>query len=48
MKSMKARENIELFLENAGEAEVAHLTRVDRYMFVPLLTLLLSQNFSIL
>jgi hypothetical protein len=48
MKSVQARIDVELFLENRGEADVTHLTRVDCNVLVSLLSLLLSQNLSVL
>ena len=45
---MQAREYIKLLLEDAGIANVTHLGRVDGYMLMPLLSLLFSQDLSIL
>lgn len=45
---MQAREYIKLLLENTGVANVTHLGRVDGYMLMPLLSLLFSQDLSIL
>lgn len=48
MESVLTGEDVEFFIENGLEAEVAHLARVNRDMLVLLLPLLLPQKLGIL
>lgn len=48
VESMVAREDVELFVEDRLETEIAHLTWIDSYVFVLLLSLLFSKLLGII